>query len=116
MAFHLTDSATARARAALTGLFETPVRATLDGATLYAAIEYTAGGAAVFHLPVVHLDGLARGKIGVCGAQGAAWAAHMATVEDARRIDRAELRALFAARGALRAVRNAGQWRMGEPY
>jgi hypothetical protein len=106
----LTDAAAARVRAATAPLREAPVLVTLDGAPLYAALEYMVIGAAALRLPVVHLHGLARGEVDVGAVQGAATSG-LGDAEEAGRIDRAELRALFAGRGVLREVPRAGRWR-----
>lgn len=75
----------------------------------YAAREYPIQGAAGLRYPVVHLDAFDRCEIKVCSAQGAM----LGTGGElyARRIDRRELRALFAARAVLREVPRARRWR-----
>ncbi len=96
----LTDEAAAELQRVRARLGEVPILVSLDDVPLYAASEYPLFGAAALKHPVVHLGALAQGQITIAAVQGAA-DGDRASDEEARRIDDPELRALFAARGAL---------------
>lgn len=98
----LTDEAAAGLLGVRDKLHEVPILVSLDGAPLYAAVEYPVFGAAALKRPVVHLGELAQSTITIAAVQGAAHG-DLASPEEARRIDHPELRAMFAARGALTA-------------
>lgn len=86
------------------------VGAPLSRVVMVAAALHGCSGtdAAALKLAVVHLEGIERGELRVCGVQGAA-TGFPTSDEEARRVDREELRALFGARGVLREVAGAGR-------
>ncbi|MBL8680488.1 MAG: hypothetical protein JNK05_15025 [Myxococcales bacterium] len=91
----LTEEATRRLRAAERTLIENPAIVLLGDELVYAGREYLRYGAAAIRFPVVHRDRLNERVLDVCGALGGV------SDEQARVLDRPELRAHFRRTGRL---------------
>lgn len=102
LALHLTPPASKRWRSALPAFSEThPVVVSLRGKHMFSAVLYPAVGAAAIQSPVVHASEVGGCVVLTIGAQQGTAYFGGAPVEDARRIDRVELRELFRRRGVL---------------
>lgn len=100
----LTDASGARLRSALAELEETqPFTVAVHGEQLFAGVVYSSYGAAAIRFPVLHVradDGPV--VLHVSAIQGASFLG--AEPAEAARVDRAELREVFARAGKLREV------------
>lgn len=103
--FELTLNADASAElAALVGMNLQPFRVACDGQELFVGVMYMREGAAAIRTPVLHAEAVESGALVLrLGAWQGAWLFSDSDGDEAsrERIDRAELRAEFCARGIL---------------